>query len=268
MADEDRAESETWGALGFAEEAAVFESASQNARVLSEGWVAANLFCPNCGEARLHQFANNRPAADFACLACSEVYELKAKKGPHGRKVLDGEYRTMLGRLAQADSPNLLLMSYGQTGVTDLTAVPRWFFTPTVIEPKKPLGPTARRAGWQGCFIVVGDIPETGRVGLVRERRQTPKPDVLRAWDRTRFLQGREAAARGWLADVLRCVEEIGRPEFYIADVYAFEARLARLYPGNNNVRPKIRQQLQVLRDAGVLAFVPGERGRYRLLTA
>lgn len=39
------------------------------------------------------------------------------------------------------------------------------------------------------------------------------------------------------------------------ADVYAHEAALAALYPGNNNVRPKVRQQLQVLRDRGWLEF-------------
>lgn len=44
--------------------------------------------------------------------------------------------------------------------------------------------------------------------------------------------------------------------------VYAHEARLAALYPGNRNVRPKIRQQLQVLRDRGWLSFDGG--GRYR----
>jgi Dam-replacing HTH domain len=43
----------------------------------------------------------------------------------------------------------------------------------------------------------------------------------------------------------------------------AFEPRLAALYPGNNNVRPKIRQQLQVLRDRGWLEFLG--RGRYRV---
>ena len=37
----------------------------------------------------------------------------------------------------------------------------------------------------------------------------------------------------------------------------------ARLYPANHNVRPKIRQQLQVLRDRGWLEFVG--RGRYRV---
>jgi hypothetical protein len=36
-----------------------------------------------------------------------------------------------------------------------------------------------------------------------------------------------------------------------------------RLYPGNRNVRPKIRQQLQMLRDRGWLEFTG--RGRYRL---
>jgi type II restriction enzyme len=46
-------------------------------------------------------------------------------------------------------------------------------------------------------------------------------------------------------------------------DIYAFEAELAALCPGSNNVRPKIRQQLQVLRDQGYLQFVG--RGRYRL---
>ncbi len=45
--------------------------------------------------------------------------------------------------------------------------------------------------------------------------------------------------------------------------MYRFEDRLSALYPGNNNVRPKIRQQLQVLRDRGWLEFLG--RGRYRV---
>ena len=60
----------------------------------------------------------------------------------------------------------------------------------------------------------------------------------------------------------MKAVEAVGRDEFTIEDVYAQEATLAALYPGNNNVRPKIRQQLQVLRDRGWLAF--DGRGRYR----
>jgi type II restriction enzyme len=63
--------------------------------------------------------------------------------------------------------------------------------------------------------------------------------------------------------EVMKCVESIGKREFQIDDVYAFENRLAQMYPDNQNVRPKIRQQLQFLRDRGYLDFV--SRGYYRL---
>jgi type II restriction enzyme len=61
----------------------------------------------------------------------------------------------------------------------------------------------------------------------------------------------------------MKCVEALGRPAFSLDDVYAFEPRLAALYPGNQHIRPKIRQQLQVLRDRGWLEF--SGHGRYRV---
>jgi type II restriction enzyme len=50
----------------------------------------------------------------------------------------------------------------------------------------------------------------------------------------------------------------ITRPSdsFATADVYAFERELEQLHPDNRNVRPKIRQQLQILRDAGFLIHI------------
>jgi type II restriction enzyme len=42
-------------------------------------------------------------------------------------------------------------------------------------------------------------------------------------------------------------------------DIYAFTRELEQLHPGNRHVRDKIRQQLQVLRDLGLLLHVgPG----------
>jgi type II restriction enzyme len=61
----------------------------------------------------------------------------------------------------------------------------------------------------------------------------------------------------------MKCVEAIGRHEFELGEVYAFETHLGALYPENRHVRQKIRQQLQVLRDHGYLEFV--SRGHYRL---
>ena len=61
----------------------------------------------------------------------------------------------------------------------------------------------------------------------------------------------------------MKCVELIGKKEFQLDEVYAYEARLKGLYPNNHHVKQKIRQQLQVLRDNGYLDFV--SRGYYRL---
>jgi type II restriction enzyme len=51
----------------------------------------------------------------------------------------------------------------------------------------------------------------------------------------------------------MNVVCRLGKTEFSNDDVYQFEHALARLHPDNRNVKPKIRQQLQVLRDAGFL---------------
>lgn len=59
--------------------------------------------------------------------------------------------------------------------------------------------------------------------------------------------------------------ESVARREkirFTLADVYRYEDELARLHPRNRHVRDKIRQQLQVLRDLGIVEFLGG--GRYR----
>ncbi len=90
-----------------------------------------------------------------------------------------------------------------------------------------------------------------------------PKELVLSQWQRTLFLRNEGIEARGWLIEVMKCVENIGKREFRLEDVYAFEAALGSLYPENRHVRQKIRQQLQVLRDRGYLDFVT--RGYYRL---
>lgn len=255
---------ERWRKLGFAEDQPGFTSQSQNARIWTEGWVRDHAFCPNCSEAALAKLPNNQPVADFNCENCDEQYELKSQRGPFGRKVLDGAFGAMSQRLQANDNPNLLLMRYDRPNrsVTDLIVVPKHFFTPNVIEPRQPLGPTARRAGWQGCNILLEEIPQAGRIWMVRDRALLEPELVREDWRRTLFLRDSSLLGRGWLIEVLKCVEAVGRPEFTLADVYAFEPELRRLYPDNANVRPKIRQQLQVLRDRGYLQFL-GD-GRYR----
>ena len=178
---------------------------------------------------------------------------------------MDGAFGTMCERLAANDNPNLILMKYDRArlAVSDLLFVPKQFFTRSIIEERKPLAPTARRAGWVGCNILIGEVPEAGKIYLVREREQAPKALVLEQWRATLFLRDQASAARGWLIEVMKCVDAVGRDRFTLEDIYNQEDRLKLLYPGNNNVRPKIRQQLQVLRDRGYLEFLGV--GRYRL---
>ena len=60
---------------------------------------------------------------------------------------------------------------------------------------------------------------------------------------------------------MLANVRKMGKTEFTLKDIYAYEEAMHAIYPKNSHVRPKIRQQLQVLRDLGYLEFP--ERGRY-----
>ena len=111
--------------------------------------------------------------------------------------------------------------------------------------------------------MAADDVPVSGRIPLMQAGAVTPRAEVLDRWRSTLFLKDASLNARGWLLAVMRAVEVIGRAEFTLDDVYAHEAALSALYPDNRNVRPKIRQHLQVLRDRGWSEF--NGRGTYRL---
>jgi type II restriction enzyme len=242
-------------------------SSPQKIRVLSEHWVSTQLYCPNCGHYYIERYPNNRAVADFFCSNCTEDYELKSQKAQMGGRIVDGAYRTMIERLNGARIPNFLLLCYElkTLAVLSLVIIPKHFFVPDIIEKRKPLPPTARRAGWVGCNILLQQIPHSGRIFLVRDKIASPKAQVLAQWQRTLFLrEQKDVNARGWLLSVMRCIEKLDRNIFSLEEVYAFEDELRQSYPGNRHIREKIRQQLQVLRDRGYLEFLG--KGIYRLV--
>ena len=251
--------------LSFEEALQAYVGPTQRARVWTERWAEKALFCASCGHGQLRRFSNNAPVADLFCPACDETFEVKGKRGPFGRKVVDGAYRTMLERLAAGNNPNLILLNYdlASFGIVDALLVPKHFFVGSLIEARKPLAQTARRAGWVGCNIRLDLIPPSGKIYYVQDRVRRDPLEIQNQWREMLFLRETGQSARGWLLDVLRIVESLGRKEFMLQDVYEREGDLMALYPANRNVRPKIRQQLQVLRDRGVLSFEGG--GLYRL---
>lgn len=243
-----------------------YHSASQKVRVLTEGWVDNYVFCPNCGHADIDKYPDNKPVADFYCSSCKEDYELKSKKDGVGSKIVDGAYRTMIERLQGNNNPNFFLLNYDLESlvVLNFLVIPKHFFVPEIIERRKPLAATARRAGWVGCNIILQNIPETGKIFFVKNRQVKPKEKVLTEWKKTLFLrEEKEISAKGWLLDVMRSIEKLGKQKFTLNDVYAFESELGKIHPENKHIKDKIRQQLQVLRDKGYLQFI--SRGNYSL---
>ena len=168
-------------------------------------------------------------------------------------------------RAIRADmAPNLLVLQYSSNWlVKNLLLIPRVFFSESVIEKRPPLGPTARRAGWVGCNILLGRIPEDGKIAIVSDGQVVPERHVRQEFSRIRGLAELPPEVRGWTLDVLNAIRELGKPEFSIQEIYQCESELAAIHPRNQNVRPKIRQQLQVLRDLGLILFTG--RGMYAI---
>ncbi len=214
----------------------------------------------------IDRYPNNQPVADFFCLNCREEYELKSKQDLIGSKIVDGAYRTMIERLTSSNNPNFFFLNYDLSDlkVINFFVIPKHFFVPEIIEKRKPLATTARRAGWIGCNILLQSIPQTGKIFFVRDGRVEPKERVLTEWRKTLFLRKeKEVVAKGWLLDIMRSIEKLGKHEFTLDDVYAFENELSKLHPENRHIKDKIRQQLQILRNNGYLDFL--SRGYYQL---
>lgn len=245
--------------------AQAYKSPSQKSRVITEAWVAVEAYCPGCG-GNVDQYTDNKPVADFYCLKCVEDFELKSKKRKFGAKISAGAYGKMIERINSPEKPNFFFMTYVNNfeRVSNLFVVPKHFFVSRIIEKRKPLKAGTDRAGWVGSNILFSKIPKAGQIFYVENGNEVSKADVLEKWQKTLFLKKiKNTQAKGWILDIMNCIDSLEKQEFTLADVYTFEPDLQVLHPENNNVKPKIRQQLQLLRDKGYLEFVSA--GVYRL---
>ena len=59
--------------------------------------------------------------------------------------------------------------------------------------------------------------------------------------------------------NILACINRVAAQKFTPEDIYRYERELQAKHPQNHHIRPKIRQQLQFLRDLGYITFMgPG----------
>jgi len=244
-----------------------YKSASQRARVGTESWGATNFFCPSCESPKLDLAPGNTAALDYLCPRCSQPFQLKSQSKPFGVKILDSAYSEMKRAIVEDRTPNLYVLHYDLAAwaVRTVILVPHFAFALSAVERRPPLAPTARRAGWVGCNILLNKIPRDARIPIVESGKVRPASEVRRAYHRLRPLEQLKAEKRGWTLDVLNLLHSLNKTEFSLSDVYAHTDELAKLHPSNAHVQPKIRQQLQVLRDLGLVKFLGG--GSYRLDT-
>ena len=247
-----------------------YTSKSQVARRVTEEWATRNLYCAACAFNELSPAKPNAPVLDFRCPECSATYQLKSKSGPFGRSVSNSAYEKKMDAIHNGSAPHYAFLQYSADDwqVKSLFLVPGHFFTPALIQKRSPLTAKAERAGWVGSNILLGSLSPEARVNVVVSGEARDASAVRDDWARFRFLQTDRNARGGWGAAVLACVRETmrqsGAQVFQLQDFYALHvSSLSAQFPDNHNVEAKIRQQLQVLRDGGVLTFL-GD-GKYQV---
>lgn len=138
-----------------------YKSESQRARIMTERWVASHITCPRC-QGTLTALSNNARGADFSCADCKQRFQLKSYRGKSKSKLIGAEYRTTLSTHLSEDAPDLLVLRFQRDlTINEVIHYRKDDIGEHHILPRKPLGPNAKRAGWQGCMLDLSSIPGT-----------------------------------------------------------------------------------------------------------
>ena len=178
---------------------------------------------------------------------------------------MDGAFSPMVESIIRKQNPNFFFMNYSNESweIMNLLLVPKFFFSQSIIEKRKPLSQYARRSGWVGCNILLSKLPLFGKIKIIEDSKVISKHAVQQNWKNLFFLNEQKPEKRAWTSDVLLCIEKLNKREFSADEIYGYEDNLSRLHPDNSHIKAKIRQQLQILRDKGILEFK--SRGYYKL---
>ena len=251
---------------------AAYKSRTQAVRRITENWATENLFCLACPRDHLDTAKASTPVWDYSCSSCGTAYQLKSSASSFGQKVPNSAYGPKMEAITSGRAPHYAFLRYSAASwkVTDLFVVPGHFFGPSTVEQRNPLPATARRSGWIGSNILLGRLPPESRLSVVHAEVPRLPSEARQEWNRYKFLGLDKRAQGGWAAEVLSGIRALEREsasnEFTLQEFYrTFSREFASRYPANRNIEAKIRQQMQVLRDGGVLIFLGA--GKYRIST-
>jgi len=133
-----------------------------NSRIYGEVielWVENNIPC-SCGGKLITQPANQK-SIDCICNQCGRNIQIKSSAKPFSinrnnkLKILGAEYTTTLNSINSEVEWDLMLVQYDKEHhmVLNIKVVEAMNIKAENVVPRKPLGPNARRAGWQGCYL-------------------------------------------------------------------------------------------------------------------
>lgn len=108
---------------------------------------------------------------------------------------------------------------------------------------------------------ILGKIPKTPVIKIPDYKIETPEEsfDIIET-----SSKNISSSLNGWKLDVFNFLNNISKQVFTLKEIYYYQNELRKLHPRNNKIKHKIRQQLQFLRDLGLLEFLGN--GIYRKL--
>ena len=74
-----------------------------------------------------------------------------------------------------------------------------------------------------------------------------------------------ESLNHSWKKDILEIIHKMEQQYFTLKDLYNYETQLSYKHPKNKHIKDKVRQQLQYLRDDGLIKFLM-QPGTYKIL--
>ena len=146
-----------------------WKSKSQIIGKAGEKYFYHNLKCLECLQTNLLECKINEKSKDIICKSCNKKYQIKCKKYSQSEynnlkkkrifKTIGAEYNTTLRSINE--NIDYIIILYDENRdylILNIIHVKSINITEKNIIPRKPLGPNAKRAGWQGCYLHFSDI--------------------------------------------------------------------------------------------------------------
>lgn len=126
-----------------------------------EQLVRDHVDCPGCKRdgRNFRLLPTNFKCADLICDFCGYLAQVKSKRingalpDEATGKIPGAAWGPQQERMAAGIYFSLYIVLVNDENLSSIYFLPRDLQTPEMFQPRKPLGPTAKRAGWQGFTI-------------------------------------------------------------------------------------------------------------------